>query len=109
MFESASVDILHLFVFVIPGFITVWSFRYFTDSKKSADFEYFALSIVWGLLILVLNEAISSQEAFNLLINNQYAAALGSGLIGLFVGFIGSWIVKRTLFKLLINWLKNSL
>lgn len=108
MLESASVDILHLFIFVIPGFITVWSFRYFTNSKKNSDFEYFALSIVWGLLILVLNEIVS-KEALGILLNNQYSAALGSGFVGLLIGFLGSQLVKQSLFKSFINWLKNFL
>lgn len=44
----------NFFIFILPGFITVWSFRYFTDSKKKGDFEFLALAFIWGMLNLAL-------------------------------------------------------
>jgi len=102
-----SFDIFHFFIFVIPGFITVWSFRYFTNSKKSADFEYFALSVFWGLLNILLYELISSQEQTDKLIQNPYVAATVLSIGGLIIGWIGGVLSRTSWIQKIINWLKN--
>ena len=107
MLESASVDIAHLFIFVVPGFVTVWSFRYFTDSKKHADFEYFALSVFWGLLILSLYESITANELVKTLLANQYAAAIVLSGLGLICGWMGGILSKTKLFHKVITWFKK--
>lgn len=100
-------DIAHIFIFVIPGFITVWSFRYFTNSKKSSDFEYLALSIFWGLMILLLYELISTNERTKNLLENPYAAASVLSILGLIIGWFGSVLSRVDWIKKMINWLKN--
>ena len=100
-----SFDIFHFFIFVIPGFITVWSFRYFTNSKKSADFEYFALSVFWGLLNILLYELISSQEQTDKLIQNPYVAATVLSIGGLIIGWIGGVLSRTRWIQKIINWL----
>lgn len=49
-----SIGDYNFLVFIIPGFLTVWVFRYFTKSNKRGDFELLGLSFVWGLIILVI-------------------------------------------------------
>lgn len=102
-----TIDIFHLFLFVIPGFITVWSFRYFSESKKSGDFEYFALSVFWGLVMLVVYEMIFTKEQISQLIGNPYAAALVFSLLSPFFGFFGSALSKTNWFQRGATWLKN--
>jgi len=41
-------------VYILPGFLTVWIFRYFTKSKKKGDFELLGLSMVCGFILFVL-------------------------------------------------------
>lgn len=98
MLESTNIDIFNLFLFVIPGFITVWSFRYVTEPKKDSNFEYFALSVFWGLLLLTFNRLIapllSTQETFNRLLQNVYAAALAFSFFGFFLGLAGGLLIK---------------
>lgn len=41
------------FYVVLSGFMAVWTFRYFTNRKeKYSEFEWFGLSVFWGLAIL---------------------------------------------------------
>ncbi len=47
-----SIDLLNTFLVVVPGAMTVWSFRYFSNSNKTGDFEYLMLSVFWGAFIL---------------------------------------------------------
>jgi H+/Cl- antiporter ClcA len=102
-------DIFHFFLFVIPGFITVWSFRYFTDSKKSRDFEYLVLSIFWGLLMILLYELLSvvTKTQVTKLFQNPYAAAIVLSLLGLLVGWIGSCLSRTRWLQKITHWLKN--
>jgi hypothetical protein len=102
-----SFDLVHILIFVIPGFIIVWSFRYFTDSKKSADFEYFALSTFWGLLNLLFYELISRAENVKSLLQNPYAATFVLSIFGLIIGWFGGVLSRTDWFQKIINWLKN--
>ncbi len=108
MFESASVDILHLFVFVIPGFLTVWSFRYVINSEKKSDFEYLALSVIWGLIMLLFFEVTHSKESIEMLVQNPYATAMILGIFGLLFGWVGGLITKSHWFRNLVNFFKNN-
>jgi L-lactate permease len=105
--EAISTDIINLFMFVIPGFITVWSFRYFTDSKKNADFEYFALSVFWGLMILFFNELIAAQDKISELLKNPFATAGAFSIFGLIFGWIGSALSRARWFQFVMSRLKK--
>jgi len=100
-------DLFHFFLFVIPGFITVWSFRYFTDSKKRGDFEYFALSTFLGVLILFLYELVAKKESINRVIQNPYYGVIILSVLGLGMGWIGSSFSRAKWFQRIIHWLKN--
>ena len=81
-----NIDTIHFFIFVIPGAITVWAFRYFRKSKKMGDFEYLALSAFWGLMMLATLSFFIPEEAARLL-KNPYALALSFSIVGLFGSF----------------------
>lgn len=100
-------DLFHFFLFVIPGFITVWSFRYFTDSKKIGDFEYFALSTFVGILMLLLYGSVAKKESVAIVIQNPYVGAIVLSVLGLFMGWIGSRFSRAKFFRKIIHWLKN--
>ncbi len=97
----------HFFLFVIPGFITVWSFRYFIGSKEKRDFEYFALSALWGLLMFLLYSFFSKQENLVKLFENPYAAAIILSILGLIMGWLGSVLSRTKSFQKIVHWLKN--
>lgn len=85
----------YVFLFIIPGFITVWSFRYFTHSKKSGDFEYLALSLFWGLVMVLINNAVVPKDQFDAVVANQFAAALSFSILGFILGGFGAWAVNE--------------
>lgn len=113
--ENLPIDITHFLLFAIPGLITVWAFRYFTDSKKTGDFEYLGLSFFWGLVLAGFYAQIIPSPDTSLLAN-PYAASFGLSV----VGFIGAFIVKAVIFlfkdvnsygltsKDIYNYLKNK-
>ena len=84
------------FIFVLSGFITVWSFRFVTKSKKTGDFEYLGLSVFWGLFTLMFFEyVIHDIPKIQQLLSNQYAAGAVLSLIGGTIGLAAGLIVKR--------------
>lgn len=51
--DSGSLSAAGYILFVIPGFIAVWTFRHFTGSKdKLGEFEYVMWSSIWGFILL---------------------------------------------------------
>jgi hypothetical protein len=115
MFEQ-SLDIFHFFIFIIPGFVTVWVFRFFADSGKLGEFEYFASSCLWGVLLLAIYEFLcliaSARPLIANLLQNPYSAAsvlalLMMAFLGFFLGWCGSIFVKTKKFKALAGWLKS--
>lgn len=97
-------------IFTIPGFLTVWSFRYFSNSKKTGDFEFLGLSFIWGLIMLLVFELIV-KEGYRVerLLNNPYAAALVLSLLGFILGWVGSQMIQWRWFRKLINFSKSNL
>lgn len=99
--------------FIIPGFITVWTFRYFTDSRKSGDFEFIILSFIWGFIIFLFNGLTATQESLNKLFQNLFAIAVAFGFFGFVFGLIGAQISKWSWFRKVVrglrsNWFKKS-
>lgn len=91
---ESAIDLTHFFLFIVPGAMTVWSYRHFTKSTKSGDFEYLALSAFWGTAILIIEGAISSTESLTKLLGNPYIATLALSIVGFSFGWIGYWIIK---------------
>jgi hypothetical protein len=98
-----SFDTYSFFLVGLSGFMTVWTFRYFTGSKKTAEFEYVGLSAFWGLVMLVIWESLpkAHPEQITELLSNPYAAGFVLSLLGALVGYAGSEAVK------LIKWIKE--
>ncbi len=90
-----TIDLISFFIFIVPGAITVWTYRNFTKSKKAGDFEYIALSAFWGVIIVAIQQLIAPRGKFTEIINNQYAAAFAFSLFGFIFGWLGSQITKR--------------
>jgi len=99
--------VINLFVFVIPGFITVWSFRHFSGQKREGEFEYFALSVTWGLILLLLFELIVPHNKVVDSLKNPYAGGLSLLIMGFVLGWLGSLFNKEKWFRKFIDWSKN--
>lgn len=108
MFEE-SFDVFHFFVFIIPGFVTVWTYRYFSNAGKIGEFEYFASSCFWGLLILGIYEWIAPKEVTEQLLSNPYAAGGALSLLGFFFGVFSPWVFGSSKFVKLMNWIKTHI
>ncbi len=108
--ETPSLNDLSFLLFVIPGFITVWSYRYSTYSEKKADFELLGLSFFWGIVIAAFYGYIAKdkKEAIQLFSNNPYAACLVLSFIGSIFAFaISTWKEKNHLTDA-VRWLRSA-
>ncbi len=106
--DQINLDVYHFLIFIIPGFIVVWTFRYFTGSKKDGDFEFLGLSFFWGLVVLMLfiliNElSADAKKAALKLLENPYAAAFVLSVFAVAIGWVGSEIVNSKWFKKIKN------
>ncbi len=99
---------LNFLIFIIPGFVTVWSFRFFSRIEKKGEFELLGLSFFWGLLILVIILPVlkivlkESNEFFN----NPYAISLAASFFSPFIGWSGSKIIQWNFFVSKIDGLR---
>ena len=100
------VDTIWFFEVFLSGFMTVWTFRYFSNIKeKYAEFEWLALSAFWGLFMLALIGLLPDKEQIKNLLMNPFAAGLILSVFGLIVGYAGSRIRRIKWFKWVINFL----
>jgi hypothetical protein len=53
--QLLKLDSYYFLLFVIPGFITVWTYRTIFKVQKKGDFEYLGLSVFWGLVIFLFS------------------------------------------------------
>jgi len=108
--DFLTIGDFNFLIFIIPGFLTVWTFRYFTQSKKRGDFELLGLSFVWGLVILVAMELLMGllyrnnyNDKIKESLENPYAAAIILSFFGIIFGWCGSHISQWSWFKELIQ------
>ncbi len=115
MYEEL-ISMFHFFIFLIPGFVTVWSYRFFSNSGKIGDFEYFAASCFWGLMMIAAYEFMclvaSKRESMHNFLDNPYGA--GSilclsllTLLGFLLGWGGSILAKNDYLRSLISRFRN--
>lgn len=109
--ENLPLETINLLIFTIPGFVTVWTFRYFNRSeKRSENFEYLALSFVWGLFLLIgyelflqITHGANYGEKIKDFLKNPYSAAFILLVCGGLMGWLGSHISHNALFRKIIN------
>ncbi len=97
--ENLSIGDLHFLFFIIPGFLVVWTFRYFTKPEKNGDFEFLGLSFVWGLVTLFLVEYYflffpDGSKKLNDLFKNPYSTTLVLSFFGTAFGWMGAMISR---------------
>ena len=96
----------HFLIFTIPGFLVVWSFRFFTQSKREGDFEYLGLSFVWGFILLILFGNLFRGQVEN--VSNLYALASLLSIGAIVLGWIGSQIARRSITKKIVELLRKD-
>ncbi len=89
---EAPIDLFHLFLFVLPGFVFAWSYRHFAKLGRPGDFEYFGQSVFFGLILLVSVQGIMGTEKFVEMIGNPYAAALALSTFGI----AAAWAINES-------------
>lgn len=93
--SNPTISDLHFLMFVLPGFIVVWSFRRLTKSKRDSGFEYFMLSFVWGFILFLFIVFLENKGFLDKsLLNNPYTIMGFSMLFAPILGWIGSEISK---------------
>lgn len=109
------IDKISFWILIIPGFILVWSFRYFTDSKKAGDFEFLGLGIFWGIMNIVLLSFMMKWGWVKIPDADMNKWGVLQGLAGglsatsFLVGFIGAQISKWPWVRWIIKKSKESL
>ncbi|MBL8029777.1 MAG: hypothetical protein JNN11_00840 [Candidatus Doudnabacteria bacterium] len=106
-FTMADVQYL---LFIIPGFIVVWSYRFFSKHKSNiGEFEYAGLSFIWGLLLVAsggffLNKLFPGY--YQSIIKNIYATNITFCFLGLVCGWIGGFVKEWRWWNELISFIK---
>lgn len=107
--DYLSIGEYNFLIFIIPGFLTVWSFRYFAESQKKGDFEFLGLSFIWGLIMLIIFQLINKEDyRIERLLSNPYSAAIILSLFGFISGWFGNQIIQWGWFKKIIIFLKSN-
>ncbi len=93
MTEIFSIDLVNLFIFTMPGFFLLYGF----GVKKETDFEYFMLSMFWGIIIAILYYKILP-NMITLWIENIYAGgillSITSFILGLTIRHVFNKFIK---------------
>lgn len=94
-----DLNIFNYFIIVLTGFSVVWSYRRYTgqNDKPIGEFEYAALSAIWGipiglLLLIFVHFFPSSADLFD------KAPMFGTIVflpVGFLMGAIGAWYKMR--------------
>jgi hypothetical protein len=99
---------IHYLYFIIPGFITVWSYRYFTYSKEKGNFVLLGLSFFWGIVIAALVAAPqANKETVAELMKNPYAAMLVFSAFGFIFAAAASLLKQKNRLRDVYHSVKN--
>jgi hypothetical protein len=74
--QLLTFDSFYFLLFIIPGFITVWTFRSLSKTQSKSDFEYFALSAFWGLVMFIIFLYTSKAKILTSIFNDFYPFTL---------------------------------
>ena len=98
---------INFLIFIIPGFVVVWTFRFFTGNKKQGEFEYVGLSFVWGLVLYILVWYLSTHVLKGLkgIYQDEYGYGLAAVLctFGFILGWCGSILASWDWFNKVVN------
>jgi len=103
-------DQFAFWIFLVPGFILLWSFRYFTNSNKRGDFEFFGLGIAGGFLILLLYGLLVRWGAIESFKDETplYAAGFMLSILSYVAGLFCAQVSKWRWFRKIVNFLKSN-
>lgn len=109
-----AIDMTTFLLFIIPGFITVWSYRYATYSEKTGEFELIGLSFFWGVTILLLVAALAPSGALNAALDDRWrlsGVAFAFSLVGGSIAFFAALFKKKnrlqSAWKYVKKWFKE--
>ena len=110
---NMPIDQFTFWIFLITGFMLVWSFRYFTDSKKQGDFEFLGLGIFCGFINLMIFSFLMKFSYAKFPTNDNplvemYAAGLILSIVSISLGLLAAQISKWKWFRSLMNRLKSN-
>lgn len=99
-------DVQYL-LFIIPGFVVVWTYRFFSKPKPIGEFEYAGLSFIWGIILVAstgfILKYLPDQELFN---KSPYNYTFWLSFFGLIFGWLGSFVARSKWLKKLIDFLR---
>lgn len=94
---------IHYLLFIIPGFVLIWSYRFFAKAKPIGEFEYAALSFIWGFILVGSTGFI---VRYFPKYDNLYYFTVYFSIFGVVFGRIGSLIAKWKWFVKLMDKIK---
>ncbi|MFZ1987968.1 MAG: hypothetical protein WAV21_02980 [Minisyncoccia bacterium] len=105
-----DVNVLNYFLVILGGFGVVWGYRRFSklQDKKIGEFEYAALSALWGIPVFIFFFQVVKTQT-TLLEGIFTVPMLASPYlfgIGVALGYFGSWAVR--LYALLEKYLESK-
>lgn len=103
-FTLADVNYL---LFIIPGFVVIWSYRFFAKPKPIGEFEYAGLSFLWGIFLVAstgfILQHLAKQPGFN---DSPYNYTFWLSIFGIFLGWIGSFVARWKRLKKFVDYLR---
>lgn len=101
-----NLDTLWFFEIFLGGFITVWTYRFFSNkSEKYSEFEWFGSSAFWGLIIVVLVSMLPKKDVIKQLLDNPLATGTVCSFLGILFGYGGSRLIRMVWFKKSLSYL----
>lgn len=99
--DASSLDLFHLFLFLMPGFFVVHFYTKAKGTKIESDFEYFMFSMFWGLILFAFFQACfkdADKEKFISIISQPYSAAIVFSILGIYFSYIVGYAFKNAPF-----------
>jgi len=99
-------DTITFFEVVLAGFITVRTFRIFSETKeKYSEFEWLALSALCGIFVLITVESIPGMMTeLPKVLQNPFATAAVMSIFGVVFGYLASRITRTRLWAWVTNY-----
>ena len=98
-----TLDTLTFFEIILSGFMAIWTFRHFTNKNKVySEFEWFGLSVFWGLIIIAVVAQLPYPKMSELL-SNPLATGLVTSILGVILGYLATEFLR------LLYWIRKIL
>ncbi len=93
-------------MFIIPGFVVVWTYRFFVKPKPIGEFEYAGLSFLWGVILFLIGMELNQILNVNIENASVYSFALIFSFYGIILGWLGGFVARWKWLKACIDFFR---